>query len=494
MRNTFTLLLLVGTLAAGFAACDLLDPTNTENPNVTEEDFLNQANSMARWIQGLERQMTISLNNGANSLGSGYIPAAEIASDNYVNTRTFFNQFMDNLVFDNTDQDIRTTMASFANLRESAEFGLSTVRARDEASTPDQEAEVYFFKGMAHLMTGEVYHLAPADSAGAPVPSAEQFRLAAEAFQQALALSEDDEVRPSYYIALARAYRNLGEQAGARTQAELAIAANPAFVRFGRHDNTNGPNNDMQLALFDRGTFDDLQPLPRLDFLDPKYFPTAEPNTEERDDEDADVAYVKAEEAYLILAEAYLAEGNLGAAQNTLKELLNVVTGRDTERLLDDTEDRIQLAPGSRPNTPDWKVAASSQSPFREGLVISRREEEEIPVISGTSVTEAHIDALSTIDEGLEAVYLMRQEIFIAEGRRMVDLGIKWPVPQREIENNTNINEGDPATQAVVPPFLPAGEMDAFTMNEATREVVILHNLNQLLVQNKSSEHVLPFF
>lgn len=494
MKRTLTILLLVGLLAGGLAACDLLDPTNTENPNVTEEDFLNQANSMARWVQGLDRQMTLSLNNLSNDLEGGYITAAEIASDNYVNTRTFFNQFMDDLLFDNTDQEIRITMASFANLRESAEFGLATVRTRDEASTPDQEAEAYFFKGIAHLMTGEVFHLAPADSAGAPVPSAEQFRLATEAFQQALALSEDDEVRPGYHVALARTYRNLGDQAGARTQAELAIAANPTFVRFARHDNTNGPENDTQDALFDRGTFDDLQPLPRLDFLDPKYFPKAEPNTEEGDDEDADVAYVKAEEAYLILAEAYLAEGNLGAAQSTLKELINVVAGRDTERLLDDTEDRIQLVPGSRPNTPDWTVAASAQDPFQEGLVISRREEEEIPVVSGTSVTEGQIDALSGIDEGLETVYLMRQEIFIAEGRRMVDLGIKWPVPQREIESNPNINEGDPATQAVVPPFLPTGEMDAFTMDEATKEVVILHNLNRLLVQNKSTDYVLPFF
>lgn len=494
MKKLLAITLLVGLLAGGLAACDLLDPTNAENPNVTEGDFLSQENSMARWIQGLERQATLSLNNLSNDLESGYITAAEIASDNYVNTRTFFNQFMDGLVFDNTDQAIRITMASFANLRESAEFGLSTVRTRDEASTPDQEAEVHFFKGMAHLWTGEVFHLAPADSAGAPVPSAEQFVLAAEAFQQALALSEDDAVRPGYHIALARAYRNLGDRSGARTQAELAIAANPVFVRYARHDNTNGPENDTQDALFDRGTFDDLQPLPRLDFLDPKYFPTAEPNTEDGDDEDADVAYVKAEEAYLVLAETFLAEGDLGSAQNTLKELLDVVAGRDSERLIDDTEDRIQLAPGSRPNTPDWKVAAGPGEPMREELVVSRREEVEIPVVSGTSVIEAQIDALSSIDEGLETVYLMRQEIFIAEGRRMGDLGIKWPVPQREIENNPNINEGDPATQAVVPPFLPASEMDAFTMDEATREVVILHNLNRLLVQNKSSEHVLPFF
>ncbi len=76
----------------------------------------------------------------------------------------------------------------------------------------------------------------------------------------------------------------------------------------------------------------------------------------------------------------------------------------------------------------------------------------------------------------------------------MTDLGIKWPVPRDEATSNGNINEGDPATIAQIPDFLPATEMDAFDMDETTKEAVILHNLNKLLVQNKSSELVLPFY
>ena len=494
MKNKIILTLVVGVLVTGLAACDLFDPTNAENPNVLESDFLNQSSSMERWLQGLDRQMTLSLNVLSNDLESGYIASAEIASDNYVNTRTFFNQSMDLLVFDITDQDIRTTMASLSNLRESAEFGLSTVRNRDETTTPDQEAEVFFYKGMSHLMTGEIYHLAPADSAGPPVPSAEQFNIAIDAFTQSLALSTDGTVIPSYHLALARTYRNLGDVANARAQAELAIAAGATYARFARHDNTNGPENDVQDALFDRGNFDDLQPLPRLDFLDPKYFPGANPNSNTGDDDDSDIAYLKSEEAYLILAEAHLAGGDLASAQSTLLDLVGVVSDRRTERLTDVNEDRTHLNPGARPNTADWMVAASAEDPFVAGLVISRRDEVRIPVISGTSISEADINALADVDSALETLYLMRQEIFIAEGRRMMDLGIKWPVPEREIENNVAINPGDPATIAIVPDFLPANEMDAFTMDETTREVVITHNLNRVLVQNRASSLVLPFF
>jgi hypothetical protein len=76
----------------------------------------------------------------------------------------------------------------------------------------------------------------------------------------------------------------------------------------------------------------------------------------------------------------------------------------------------------------------------------------------------------------------------------MVDLGITWPVPKDEVTSNGNINEGDPATLAVIPNFLPAGEMDAFEMDDTTMEVVITHNLNRILVENKASTLVMPLF
>ena len=433
------------------------------------------------------------MNNNALDTGDGYITTAEIASDNYVNTRTFFNQFMDNLVIEFTDQDIDAALFSLADLRESAEFGIATIVPSDTEANPDDVAGLSYFRGMALLLTGELFHLAPADSAGPPVPSAEQFQMAVAAFTDAINQTTNDDDRIGYQIARARAYRMLGDRVNAQADAEAVIAGNPDYVRFSVHDFTNGPNNDIQDALFDRGTFDDLQPLPRLDFLDPKYFNNAKPNTR-GDDDDADIAYLKGEEAFLILAEVQAADDDIAGAQATLRSLLTVIDNRPTERLADINEGRTDAAPGSRPNTPDWSIAASDQDAMISGLVISRVEEVEIPTISGTSVTDAQIDAATSQDAMLELIYLIRQEVFIAEGRRMIDLGIKWPVPEDEATSNSNINDGDPATIAVIPDFLPATEMDAFTMDDATREVVITHNLNRILVQNKDSEYVLPFF
>jgi len=473
--------------AASFAGCDLLDPSDVENPDVTEDDFLNFPDPMASWLRGMERQVALALNNQQNDLETGYLPAAEIASDNYVNTATFFNQFLDDLTIDNTDNTFEISLQEIADLRESAEFGLSTVAPADANTSEPQLAELHFYKGMAHLLTGEIWHSAPADSGGVAVPSAEQFRIAVASFDEARALNP---ARIEYAIALARTHRNLGDRAAARAAAEEAIAADPDLLRFARYDFTNNLENDMQLAMFGRPQ-NDLQPLPRLDFLDPKFSNDAQPNV--NDDQDADVAYIKGEEAYLILAEAQLADGDLAGAQATLTDLLAVVEGRKRVEF-DDSDDPRENQDGSaRPAGGDWLVAASPEAPFRDGLILDRSGLVTVPVISGTSVTADRIAALADLDDALELLYLMRQEIFIGEGRRMVDLGIKWAVPFEEILVNPNISDGDPAGSGVVPDFLPAGEMDAFTVDEEARTVTILHNLNRVLVENKASELVLPF-
>jgi hypothetical protein len=44
----------------------------------------------------------------------------------------------------------------------------------------------------------------------------------------------------------------------------------------------------------------------------------------------------------------------------------------------------------------------------------------------------------------LHALHLARQEILFLEGRRMSDLGIRIPIMLREIDQNDNMNEGDP--------------------------------------------------
>jgi tetratricopeptide (TPR) repeat protein len=489
-RPALRLLLAAAVSAAALAACDLVDPTGVRNPNVGEDDFLDFPDPMASWLRGMERQMALALNNQNNDLESSYLATAEIASDNYVNTATFFNQFMDDLTIDPADDDVEIPLREFHDLRSTALFGLRRVAAADETTTDDQLAELHFFNGVAHLYIGEIWHLAPADSGGAPVPSADHFARAAAAFDQAVALTSSDAKRAGYQTVLARAYRNLGDRAGARAAAEAALAADPDVLRFASYDFINNPENDMQLAIFGRPQ-NDLQPLPRLDVLDPKFFNSAEPNSV--DDQYADIAFVKAEEAYLILAEAQLADGDLDDAKATLGDLLGLVASRPRRALRDADDPRENQDGSARPDAASWRVAAAPGAPFRDGLVRSRTESVPVPVISGTTVSAADVDALDDLDDALRLLYLLRQEVFIAEGRRMMDLGVRWPVPQDEILVNENINEGDPATEPVVPAFLPADEMDAFTVDADAQTVTVLHDLNAVLVENKASPLVLPF-
>ncbi|MDX1531496.1 MAG: hypothetical protein R3362_08215 [Rhodothermales bacterium] len=486
-RSALAALALVLALSAGGAGCDLVDPTDVRNPNVSEDDFLDFPDPMASWLRGMERQMSLALNNQQNDLEDGYVPTAEIASDNYTNTATFFNQFLDGLTIDNTDDTFETALQELSDLRETAEFGLRRVAAADENTTDAQLADLQFFRGISHLYIGEIWHQAPADSGGAAVPSAEQFRIAAEAFGEALAL---DPGRVDVHIALARTYRNLGDRDGARAQAEAAIATDPDFVRFARYDFVNNLENDIQLALFGRPQ-NDLQPLPRLDFLDPKFSVTAAPNP--GDDQEADLAYVKGEEAFLVLAEVQLAEGDLAGAQATMRDLLDLVASRKRATFDDSDDLRLNTDDSPRPTGDGWLVRACPECPFRDGLILDRSEFVTVPVISGTSVTADRVDALDDLDEALELLYLLRQEIFIAEGRRMMDLGIKWAIPFEEILVNPNIDESDPGASGLVPGFLPAGEMDAFTFDPETQTVTVLHDLNRILVENKESDLVLPF-
>ena len=483
------LALLLGLLASG-AGCDLIDPTDVRNPNVSEDDFLDFPDPMAAWLRGMERQVSLALNNQNNDLESSFLATAEIASDNYVNTATFFNQFMDGLLFDPSDDDIEIPLRELHDLRSTAEFGLTRVAAADEETTDDQLAELHFFKAVAHLYIGEIWHLAPADSGGVPISSEGHFQRAVASLDQAISLTADGGKRVGYQIALARAHRNLGDASGARAAAEAALAADDGYLRFAAYDFINNPENDMQLAIFGRPQ-NDLQPLPRLDRLDPKFFNSAEPNAV--DDQYADVAYVKAEEAYLILAEVHLASGELEDAKGVMGDLLDLVASRKRTALRDADDPRENQNGSARPNADDWAVRASPEAPFREGLVRSRGASVAVPVVSGTTLARPDVDALDDEDAALRLLYLLRQEVFLAEGRRMSDLGIRWPVPQDEILVNANISDGDPATAPIVPGFLPAAEMDAFTVDAASREVTILHDLNAVLVANKASSLVLPF-
>jgi hypothetical protein len=104
----------------------------------------------------------------------------------------------------------------------------------------------------------------------------------------------------------------------------------------------------------------------------------------------------------------------------------------------------------------------------------------------------AAVAALTDPVQILRTLYLARQEIFFFEGRRMSDLGIRLPVMQREIETNSQINPGDPATIVQVPAYIPADDgLDSFSVSG--NNTIIAVDMNQVLADNRVSPFALPF-
>ena len=101
------------------------------------------------------------------------------------------------------------------------------------------------------------------------------------------------------------------------------------------------------------------------------------------------------------------------------------------------------------------------------------------------------IDGLDNHDSALELVYLMRQEIFFAEGRRPADLGIRLPVCEVEAASARNAAA---YTEAFIPQFVPLNYgLDDFSVDDEAKTVTITHNMNHVIVANASSADVAPF-
>ena len=312
----------------------------------------------------------------------------------------------------------------------------------------------------------------------------EYLHTASDVLDKTLEYAGTDEQKAFVHTLKARVYHRLGDRESASAEAVEALGLSADFVRQVEFDGDNAVNNPIQEAVW--GTW--FQPLPRLDFLDPKYFQLSA--TEQRP-----INIAKAEENYLILAEASLAAMDEAGAKDYMRQLLALVKSRPVQDGINDQlEGRFNGGFKHYPDSPEYRVAASEGDPFREGLVLDRRKPAlvSIPYISGTSVTEEMIDNVSGIDGTLELLYLMRQEIFFAEGRRVADLGIRLPVCEVEAASNPSAAG---YIDAVIPPFIPLDQgMDDFAMDEDTKEVTIKYNMNRIIVENKSSEYVAPFF
>lgn len=482
LKNKLNWIFAIAVMALSFQACE--DPETTFdpiNPDLSEDAILGTSQSATRTLNGLERQLA--------ELAGEYVHLAEIASDNYDNTQTFFNQFLDILNVTSTDNDINDVQFEIARLRELAKSGLSIIGPGDPNFTANQEAEFLFFIGLSHLLSAELFTVLPAEPQGAAQPASAHYALAIDFFGQGAAKATDPATQVSCLMGQARANYYAGNKTAAVAAADAAIAADAGFIRFVKFDVLNGArvDNELQNAIHDRGSFDDLQPLPRLDFLDPKY-------NDNNPSQDMDIPLLKIEEAHLIKCEAAIADGALGTAQSIMKDIIALVATRPTSTFDDSVEDRTERNPGTRPDTTAAVVASSPGAPFVGGLVLNRKAGNvTVPIVSGTSVTNAMVDAVTTEDQALELLYLMRQEIFIAEGRRMTDMGVKFVVSEIEQLANANIKVED--TTPNLPTFFSsiADQLDAITYDATTFECTITQNVNAIIVANKTSPFVCPF-
>ncbi|WP_343305846.1 hypothetical protein AAHN97_01645 [Chitinophaga niabensis] len=449
---------------------------NVLNPNVTDQVYLNNPNAAKSWVNGLRRQLALTMNQ--------VVVSTELTSDNYFNNRTLSSKVFDIPQIDYFDLDVNNLQVQVQRLREMADYGLNKVLPADRSATAADSAEIYFSKAFAHLLSGELFVALPGSSTGPVLSSTEHLNLALANLDKAITLATDVNEKKAYALLKARVYYAAGDAVNAAKFASAALA-DKTLLRQVKYDGVNGTSNDMQTYLYS-STNNEFAPLPRLDFLDPKYYHTGLANADQKP-----VTIVKAEEAYLILAETQLASNELPAAKLTLKNLLTEVVALRPVVMIDDSKETRNG--GNRTDYPLTAVQVkfdAADAP-RSNHVLNRKAGNiKAYTVSGTLVTTADIDATVTQDDILYLLYRLRQEIFIAEGRRMTDLGIKFPVSQTEQLNNSYVKAEH--TKAQIPTFIPLNRgMDDFTV--AAGIVTMKYDMNKVLVQNKSAKEIFPF-
>lgn len=468
---TMIMMVLAMTL---LSSCELIDPSEVRNPQVTDESLIGQAGSLQAALQGVRNEFTNVTENIA------YF--TDVVSDNYDNVATFISPNADNSrAITYSDLTLPGVYTPPQNLRAYATFAIEKVAPGD----PDQTGaaarigELQFYRGMATLMLGENFAFAPLAQNASPSTSAEIIDAAITDLTAALGSSAPSTIRNAAQFALARAYHARGNKTQAVAAATAALGLSATYVFSASFDAQTNTNSAWTFAV--ARALNDIQPLPRLDYLDPKYTDATGISP---------IAVLKAEEMSLILAEAALSDNNLAGARTQMKNAITLAlstTGGRTVVNFRDVDPRT-----NRPRTDATLVKADADATPRPGLVRARGGA-TIPIkqISNTSISGADVDLLVTVAEHLSMLHLLRQEIFFLEGRRMSDLGIRLPVPTRELETNPTMSKTGPGSTVVVPAYIPNGsEMDNFTLAGTT--ATILHNMNKVLANNKVARFTIP--
>ncbi|MEQ9399500.1 MAG: hypothetical protein RJQ04_10025 [Longimicrobiales bacterium] len=473
-RGLLMPLLLVTTLGVG--ACDFLDPTDVENPQTTGDDLLQAEAPTSALLPGLRAQMA--------RLVSSTTVVSEVVSDNFSihGTGLFKEWDSPRSVTPSVNNSTGTATGLYWNAQELkalANFVIDEIAPNDPTAQPAHVAEAYYYRGMALLMLAENFSGAPLQEDGPIVPAGQILDLAIADFGQAGAFGV------ATAAATARAQRWKGDRAAARTAALAALSVDGDFAILQEYDASSISNQPFSFLVL--RALQEMQPLPRLDFLDPKYL-----------NREAGIAVAKAEEMHLIMAEAALAGGDLPTARTSLRNAIQLAKNRSTSSF-EDGDQRLNADLTIRPRSASIQVRADANAPYRAGLVLSRPGSVSQHTLSGTSLNADSVAALGTAAELWHALNLARQEILFLEGRRMADLGIRLPIMLREIDANPNINQGDLGTEAVVPAYIPADDgMDLYTPVSpysasetlTTNQITIQFDMNRILAQNNASPFV----
>ncbi|MCH7564749.1 MAG: hypothetical protein IH968_13105 [Gemmatimonadetes bacterium] len=432
-------------MLVGLSSCDFLDPTRVENPRTTVEDLAQAEEPTKSLLPGLRVKFAQTIRS--------IVVTAENVSDNYSIHGTGLRKTLDD-PSSLTPSNMNSTSSfggggiynTVQSLRALSDFVIDVIVPEDQNSTTDQVAEASYYRGMAYLIMAETFTAVPVEPDGLPLPASELLTRAITDLTTANAGALAVQSR----AALARAYRWQGDSGQAESFASSALAQDADFVIQQEYDATSFSNSPYSYLV--SRALQEMQPLPRLDFLDPKYL-----------DREAGIAFAKAEEMHLILAEIDLAAGAMAAGRAHLVDAINMAISRGTVAFQDD-DPRSNEDLSIRPRDASIVIRADANSPFIAGLVLDRPASIQAPTVSATSLDPAVVAGLTDMDDVWHAFHLARQEILFLEGRRMADLGIKLPIMLREIDANPNINPGDLGTTVFVPSYIPvADEMDLFT-------------------------------
>lgn len=469
--------MLLGVLVAG--GCDAINPTRVNNPTTTHEDLAQATNTTEALLPGLRAQFARLVN--------AYV-VAEVVTDNYSIHGTGLIQTLDAPneitpdIMNSTGTSATGVYWNVQELRALADFVIDEIAPNEAGAPAELVAEARYYRGMAYLTMGEIFSFVPLEKDGTPQPSDVALGRAVTDLQAAVGFG------PQANAALARAYRLQGDRGGATAAANAVLSADSEFLFAPPYDGSSITNRPVDFLVL--RALQEMQPLPRLDFLDPKYTDRA-----------SAIPVAKAEEMHLILAEVALASGDLAGAKRQLASAIRLAGTRGTVSF-DDIDERRNADLSLRPRDAEILVRSDSDSPYRAGLVLERPGDGlAIPNISGTSLDADSVTALTEASDLWHSLWLARQEILFLEGRRLADLGIKLPMMLREIDQNPNISEGGPGTLPVVPGFVPLAPryaMDTYTpVNLYDGEgpearllqtmVTIEVDMNRVLVQHNAS-------